>query len=106
MNPDRPNNHLLEMLQKEFRQYHPVIAMAKMAHETNVEDNIRFNCHKEIARYIEPQLKSVEVKGSVKADFGTLRVIPAAPPKLSDDSVSSPKLPVEIDGVSTSPEAA
>lgn len=103
---DKPNNQLLMMLQKEFTGYHPVIAMAKMAHDETTEDNIKFNCHKEIARYIEPQLKSVEVKGSVRADFGTLRVVSAPPPKLADNSADSPKLPVEIDGVSTSPEAA
>ena len=70
------------MLQQEYAQYHPIVAIAKMAHDENVEDGIKFNCHREIAKYIEPQLKSMEVRGTVKSDFGVLRVIPAEVPQL------------------------
>lgn len=68
------DNRLLRMLQEHRPGYHPLVSMLEMAHEHGIEDQVRFNCHKTIAEYLEPRLKSVEVKGNVKADFGTLRV--------------------------------
>jgi hypothetical protein len=78
MSETQTNNRLLEMLQDKTPNYHPLIAMLDMASDDKMEDQIVFNCHKEIARYIEPQLKAVEHRGSVKADFGTLRIVQSA----------------------------
>jgi len=95
MSESRTNTALLSMLQAKFPNYHPLIAMAEMAHDNSVEDGIKLNCHKEIAKYIEPQLKAVEHRGTVKADFGTLRVVPAQLPN-----------PVDTNGAAASSEAA
>ena len=32
--------------------YDPVVAMAKMALDVTMDDRIRFNCHKEVAKYV------------------------------------------------------
>jgi len=98
MSESKTNTALLSMLQVKFPNYHPVVAMAEMAHESGIEDGIRLNCHKEIAKYVEPQLKAVEHRGTVKSDFGTLRVIPAEAPQLTN--------PVDNSGASASSEAA
>ena len=94
----KTNNRLLSMLQDKYPAYHPLIAMAELAHSKNVEDGIKLNCHKEIAKYIEPQLKAVEHRGTVKSDFGILRVIPAEVVPLVG--------PVDSNGVTASSEAA
>lgn len=66
-------DELRERLAAEYPGYHPVIAMARMAHRTqNIA--LQFACHKEIARYIEPQLKAVEVKGSIDVGTGVMRI--------------------------------
>jgi hypothetical protein len=96
---DTTNKALLGMLQAKFPNYHPVIAMAELAHGEDVDNGIKLNCHKEIAKYIEPQLKSVEHKGTVKSDFGVLRVVPAETLAITTD-------PVDINGASASSEAA
>ncbi len=33
-------------------KYDPVVAMAEMAMDDDVDDRIRFNCHKEVAKYV------------------------------------------------------
>lgn len=66
---------ILEMLQGKFPEYHPLMALAEMAHDAQIEPRVRADCHKSIAKYVEPELKSVEVKGDVKSDLGVLRVI-------------------------------
>lgn len=105
---EKTNHHLLKMLHERYPNYHPLIAMAELAHNEKTEDGIRFNCHKEIAKYVEPQLKSVEVKGRVKSDFGVLRVVAADPLQLSSPETEGEKLPdpVDIHGAPASPEAA
>jgi len=55
---------VLSLIHTKFPNYHPLLAMAEMAHDTNVEDSVKFNCHKELARYVAPQLKAVEVRTS------------------------------------------
>lgn len=84
------------MLQKSYPNYHPVMAMAKLAHATQ-DERVELDCHKSIAKYVEPELKSMEVKGSIKHDHGVLRVIPSTEviadksqePGALDDSSSS-----------------
>jgi len=57
-------DRILSLIQTKFPNYHPLLAMVEMAHDTSVEDSIKFNCHKELARYVAPQLKAVEVRTS------------------------------------------
>ncbi len=59
--PNRDRKDLLEMLNEKYPNYHPVIAMVKIAHKSKNEV-LRFQAHKEVAKYIAPQLKSVEIK--------------------------------------------
>ena len=83
---DEHKNRLLNMVQKKYPNYHPVIAMVKLAH-TSQDENIQLSCHKAVARYVEPELKSLEVKGHVKHDHGVLRVI-ASSEKINDTTKS------------------
>ena len=68
-------DRLLDMLNSKYPGYHPVLAMADMAHNPGVETEVQFQCHKTIARYVESELKAVEVKTDKREDYGTLRVI-------------------------------
>lgn len=56
---------LLGMLQKEYPNYHPLISIARIAHHGDADLKLQFECHKTIAKYVEPELKTVEVKGEI-----------------------------------------
>lgn len=56
---------LLGMLQKEYPNYHPLISIARIAHHGDADLKLQFECHKTIAKYVEPELKSIEVKGEI-----------------------------------------
>lgn len=56
---------LLGMIQKEFPSYHPLISIARIAHHGDADLKLQFECHKTIAKYVEPELKSLEVKGEI-----------------------------------------
>lgn len=69
---NQPESHLsrrdmlLGMIQSEFPQYHPLIAIARIAHHGDADLKLQFECHKTIAKYVEPELKSIEVKGGME----------------------------------------
>lgn len=56
---------LLGMIQKEFPNYHPLISIARIAHHGEADLKTQLECHKTIAKYVEPELKSIEVKGEI-----------------------------------------
>lgn len=63
---------LLNMLQELKPQYHPLKSLLLLSGTTE-DDKVRLDCHRTIAEYIEPKLKSVEVKVEGHVD-NTLRV--------------------------------
>lgn len=55
------------MIRQKYPEYHPIMAIAEMAHDTTIEDpKLKLDCHKTIARYVTPELKSVEVKAELR----------------------------------------
>lgn len=69
-------------IQKLFasRDYHPIAAMLEMVMAKNAEGNyiypadFRFEIHKELAPYVAPKLKAMEVSGKVDASI-TINVV-------------------------------
>ena len=56
---------LLAAIQQRYPNYHPLIAIAEIAHSKEADLELQFQCHKTIAKYIEPELKAVEVKTDI-----------------------------------------
>jgi len=69
----KQGERVLELLQEKYPEYHPLIAVAKLAHSTE-DERLEFDCHKTLSRYVEPELKSVEVS-QAPPDSGLLKVI-------------------------------
>ena len=68
---NQPKRALLALLQEKYPNYHPVLEMAKIANDPESDPAVRFNAHKEVAQYVEPKRKAVEVSGE---DGGPLTV--------------------------------
>lgn len=69
---------LIALLEAKYPGYHPVVEMAKIAHETD-DPVLSANMHKEVAQYVAPKLKAVEISGNSDAplqiglvDFGSI----------------------------------
>ena len=56
----------MQMIQREFPNYHPLLSIARIAHKDDAPLGLQFEAHKVIAKYVESELKSVEHKGSVE----------------------------------------
>ena len=60
----------LELIQRHHPGYHPLIALARMAHSTDViaDPKLEFEIHKAILPYVAPKLSSVEIKAEVSEE--------------------------------------
>jgi hypothetical protein len=62
--PNKDKASLLAMMQDRWPDYHPVMAMADIANDDAVDLDLRFSAHKEVAQYVAPKLKAVELTGA------------------------------------------
>lgn len=75
----RQQSPLLALLQQRDPSYHPIVAIHDIAKSADMlEDKealrLQFDCHKTILRYVEPELKSVDVRVEEKPEDNMVRV--------------------------------
>lgn len=60
----------LDIVQREFPNYHPLVSLARLAHDARVKDDpkLELEVHRTILPYVAPKLSSVEVKTDVKEE--------------------------------------
>jgi hypothetical protein len=52
---------ILEKITELFPNYDPIVAIAGVAQDPSVPLSVRLECHKDVAKYLIPQVKAVEV---------------------------------------------
>ena len=57
-------SHVLSAIRRFYPDYHPLVSIAHIAHSNTSDPRLQFDCHRVIAKYVEPELKSLEVKGT------------------------------------------
>lgn len=65
--PNRDTKEIAELLKEKYPDYHPIIALAEIANNKKNDLSLRLQANKEVAKYICPQLKSIDVKQNVSA---------------------------------------
>jgi len=60
---------LLKLLQDHYPDYHPVLSMAHIANDKENDVALRASMHKEVAAYVPPKLKAVEVQMETQGDI-------------------------------------
>ena len=58
--PNRDKQALRERLSSLYQDYDPIQAMVEMANDETLEPSMRLDCHKTIANYIHPKMRSIE----------------------------------------------
>jgi hypothetical protein len=80
---------MLDLIRQKYPEYHPVVAMADLAHTTDNEE-IEFKCHQSIAKFVLPELKSIEVRAQISEQR---RVIVELFDESMMPSIDKPKAP-------------
>lgn len=67
-------SRILEMLQANEPNYHPLVAIHKIALRAGDDLRLELDCHKEIAKYVEAQRKTIDVKSEDGAELVHLSI--------------------------------
>src|SRR5579872_361202 len=59
--PNKDRRDLIERINELYPDYHPVIAMAAIANNPMADIRLKLLANKEVAKYVSPQLKSVQL---------------------------------------------
>ncbi len=73
---NKERKELQQLMSERFPDWHPVIAMAEIANDKEVDVQTRLVAMKEVSKYVAPQLKAVEVTnpdGSMNTTFTIIR---------------------------------
>lgn len=60
--PNKKSQEIRELIAQRYPDYNPLLALTEIATNPENEVGIRYQANKEVAKYLYPQLKSVEVK--------------------------------------------
>lgn len=60
---ESPSQAALKLVQSEFQTYHPLVALARLAHRAEVtsDPRLELEVHRTILPYVTPKLSSIEV---------------------------------------------
>ena len=56
---------MLALIRQKYPSYHPVMAMADMAHKSG-DEKTQLACHQTIAKYVIPELKSIQIDAKIE----------------------------------------
>ena len=66
--PNKNKQALIALLEAKYPGYQPVVSMAEIANDMDNDLQMRFNAHKEVAQYVTPKLKALEVTADIQGD--------------------------------------
>ena len=65
--PNKNKQALLKILQAKYPGYHPIVEMVDIAMDDDNDVALRASMHKEVAQYVTPKLKALEVIAEIDA---------------------------------------
>jgi len=84
--PNGERKALSEILKGRYPDYHPVLALAEIGNDMQNDIAVRLQAHKEVAKYICPQLKAVELTNDTDKEIFVTVVYDDHPKPIQDFS--------------------
>ena len=79
---NKNKSRLLRAIQSEFPKYDPLVELIRIAISEDSSTSERIACHKEVAQYVNPKLKAIEMDlssedGSMSPKEITIKLVQA-----------------------------
>jgi len=58
-------NSIMAMINEHYPAYHPLLSIAHLAHDPDMDLKGQLDCHKTIAKYVATELRSIDVRQTV-----------------------------------------
>ena len=69
---NRPKRRLLQILEEQFPGWHPVVQLAEVANNPDNDLRTRTDAAREVAQYVTPKLKAIEIQGDTATSLSHL----------------------------------
>lgn len=69
--PNKRTQNLIELIEKKFPNFDPIISLIEISQDNETPLELKVNCLKEIAKYIHPQRKAVEIAANSDNEIST-----------------------------------
>lgn len=67
-------SRILDLLQREEADYHPLVSIHRISAKTQ-DDRLAYDCHRTIAKYVESERRSIEIKTEDGAELINLNIM-------------------------------
>ena len=67
-------SRILDLLQREEADYHPLVSIHRISAKTQ-DDRLAYDCHRTIAKYVESERRSIEIKTEDGAELVNLNIM-------------------------------
>jgi len=88
--PNKPKRRLLQILEEQYPGWHPVTQLAGIANDESNDLRTRMDAAKEVAQYVTPKLKAIEIQGNTDTSLSELLQQLKDASVLAADSPSEP----------------
>lgn len=69
--PNKRTKNLIELIESKYPDFDPIISLIEISQDIETPLDIKVNCLKEIAKYIHPQRKAVEIATNPDDEIST-----------------------------------
>lgn len=66
--PNRKTNDVIELINNKYPNFNPILSLIEISQDQNIDLNIRTSCLKEIASYMFPKRKAIEIDANVNQE--------------------------------------
>jgi len=67
--PNKNKSLLIRTIKKQFPDYDAIIELVRIAVDTDNDVSVRLQANKEVAQYVYPKLKAIEVAVDVESEI-------------------------------------
>jgi len=67
-------SRIMEMLQAVETDYHPLVSILKISRDDNADLRLQLDCHRSIAKFVESERKSVDVRSGDGSELVSLNI--------------------------------
>jgi len=93
--PNRPKRRLLQILEEKYPGWHPVAQLADIANDIENDLKTRMDAAKEVAQYVTPKLKAIEIQDNTATGLSDLLQQLNAATELANSAPVTPPQPAQ-----------
>ena len=72
--PNKKKQELIDRIEEKYPNYDPLLSLVAIGNDPETPLELKVTCHKEVAKYIHPQRKAVDISGDMNINDEPIEV--------------------------------